>query len=346
MKSLNKIIWIRADLSPSQPARKKLVTTALENNFTNIVIRAEDRKAFEKLGKFNLILLEGGKIKVGNKRGEAIAIKAKSDEEKATKLAGKTDFVMVSAKNWKVIPIENLIAAYHKTKTKLLAEVNNVKDAKLYLETLEVGVDGIVLNTTDLKKIFALRKYQDELQSSSLKLVSAKIAKMEAIGTGDRVCIDTCSILNIGEGLLVGSQSNGLFLVHSESIESEYVATRPFRVNAGPVHAYILATQGKTKYLSDLKAGDEVLAVDNTGKTRPVVIGRVKIERRPLILLEVKYRTNSYNIILQNAETIRLISNGKPISIVDLSEGDSIQMWIDDKGRHFGMKVDESIIEK
>lgn len=346
MRSLNNIIWIRADISPSQPARKKLVTTALENNFTSIIVRAADKKIFEKLGKFNLILLQDGKIKAGNKRGEAIAIKAKSDEENATKLAGKTDFVMVSAKNWKVIPIENLIAAYQKTKTKLLAEVKNVKDAKLYLETLEVGVDGIVLNTTDLKKISALRKYHDELQSSILKLVSAKITNMDAIGTGDRVCIDTCSILNIGEGLLVGSQSNGLFLVHSESVESEYVATRPFRVNAGPVHAYILATQGKTKYLSDLKAGDEVLAVDNNGRTRPVVIGRVKIERRPLILLEVKYRTKIYNIILQNAETIRLISNGKPVSIVDLSKGDSIQMWIDDKGRHFGMKVDESIIEK
>ena len=347
MSELKKIVWIRADISPDKDKRKKMVTTALENNFTKIIIKNEDKKTFQKLGKFNLISFAEGKIKIGNrKRGEVIAINTKKDQEKATVLAGKTDHVVVSARNWKVIPVENLIAGFQKTKTKLLAEVSNIRDAKVYLETLEVGVDGIVLNTTDLKKVRALRKLVDELEVTKLKLISAKITKMRSIGTGDRVCIDTCSILNVGEGLLVGSQSNGLFIVHSESVESEYVDTRPFRVNAGPVHAYILASGDRTKYLSDLKAGDEVMAVNSLGITRPVVIGRVKIEKRPLVLVEVKYRNRKFNIILQNAETIRLISNGKPVSIVDLKKGDSIQMWVDDKGRHFGKKVDESVIEK
>ena len=163
---------------------------------------------------------------------------------------------------------------------------------------------------------------------------------------GDRICIDTCSILHVGEGLLIGSESNGLFLVHSESVESEYVNTRPFRVNAGPVHAYILTKNDKTKYLSELKAGDEVLAVDRTGNARPVVLGRVKIEKRPLILVETEYQKKKFNIILQNAETIRLISDGIPKSIVDLREGDSVLMWVEDSCRHFGMKVAESIIER
>ena len=186
----------------------------------------------------------------------------------------------------------------------------------------------------------------DKLEVKKVKLISANISNIKSLGMGDRVCIDTCSMLKLGEGMLIGSQANGLYLVHSESVESEYVATRPFRVNAGPVHAYILTPNDKTRYLSDLKAGDEVLAVSKTGATRPVVLGRVKIEKRPLVIVETKYKKIKFNIILQNAETIRLISNNKPVSIVELNKGDSVLMWVDSKGRHFGMKVDESIIEK
>ena len=66
---------------------------------------------------------------------------------------------------------------------------------------------------------------------------------------GDRVCVDTCTVMGTGEGCLVGNSSQALFLVHAESIENPYVSPRPFRVNAGPVHAYIMAPGGKTRYL-------------------------------------------------------------------------------------------------
>lgn len=45
--------------------------------------------------------------------------------------------------------------------------------------------------------------------------------------------------------MLIGSYSKSLFLVHSESLESEYVASRPFRVNAGPVQAYVMVLEIK-----------------------------------------------------------------------------------------------------
>ncbi len=343
---MEKIIWVRADISEKRDERKKIVRTALENNFTNIIVREEDEGIFKKLGKFRIISLKNDKIKVNEKSGEFIEITGKDDQEAVIKLAGKTDYVFVSARDWKVIPIENLIAAFQKSKTKLLVEVSDKEEAKLYFETLEVGVDGVVLNTVNINKVHALRKLMDELEIQNIELVSAKITKIKSLGMGDRVCIDTCSILEMGEGMLIGSQSNGLFLVHSESVESEYADTRPFRVNAGPVHSYILATGDKTRYLSDLKTGDEILIVDNEGNAHPVVLGRLKIEKRPLVLLEAQHENKKFNIILQNAETIRLVSGNKPVSIVDLNEGDSILMSVGEKGRHFGMKVEESITEK
>ncbi len=70
---------------------------------------------------------------------------------------------------------------------------------------------------------------------------------------GDRVCLDTVSNMVPGEGMLVGNAGSGFFLVHSESLENPYVAARPFRVNAGAVHAYLYLPEGKTKYLSEVE---------------------------------------------------------------------------------------------
>ena len=59
--------------------------------------------------------------------------------------------------------------------------------------------------------------------------------RAHALCPARRVCVDLCSLLVAGEGLLVGSFAGGLFLVHSECAESAYINSRPFRVNAGPV---------------------------------------------------------------------------------------------------------------
>ncbi len=346
MKRLKKIVWIRADCADDQKNRKKIVTSSLENNFINIIIKEEDKEIFRKLGKFNAITPNDGKFLLNDKKGEFITIGNKKDEERAADLAGKMDYVVVSAPNWKVIPVENLIAVFQKSDTKLLVEVSSEEEARLFFETMEVGADGVVLCAEDFNRVNTLKRIMEELEERRLSLVSAKVTRIKPLGLGDRVCIDSCSILNMGEGMLIGSQSNGLFLVHSESVEAEYADTRPFRVNAGPVHAYILCPNDRTKYLSDLKVGDEILAVNDKGNTRSVVLGRVKIEKRPLILVEAEYEGRMFNIILQNAETIRLISNGRAKSIVDLNEGDTVLLWIDDMGRHFGTRVQESIIEK
>jgi hypothetical protein len=77
---------------------------------------------------------------------------------------------------------------------------------------------------------------------------------------GDRVCVDTCTLMTEGEGILVGDTSSVLFLVQAETLENPYVASRPFRINAGAVHGYTLTGTG-TKYLAELCSGHEVRIV-------------------------------------------------------------------------------------
>jgi 3-dehydroquinate synthase II len=164
---------------------------------------------------------------------------------------------------------------------------------------------------------------------------------------GDRVCVDTCSMLEDGQGMLMGNTSSAMLLVHAETLENPYVAPRPFRVNAGAVHAYILLPDGKTAYLSDLAIGGSVLVADAQGKAHTAIVGRTKIERRPLLLVEAEAGGAKVSLILQNAETIRLVKeDGSAISVVHLKFGDRVMGCALEGGRHFGIAVKETIIEK
>jgi 3-dehydroquinate synthase class II len=107
----------------------------------------------------------------------------------------------------------------------------------------------------------------------------------------------------------VGSFARAFFLVHSECLESSYVASRPFRVNAGPVHAYVSMAGGRTAYLAELHTGSQVLVVDAQGRSRPVLVGRAKIESRPLLLVEVEVEGQRHSVLLQNAETVCLVTS-------------------------------------
>jgi len=177
-----------------------------------------------------------------------------------------------------VIPLENLIAK-GRGKSKLIAEVTNAADAKLVLEALELGTDGILLKTASQAELEKTVKVVKD-QLPKMTLTTAKILSIKPIGTGARVCVDTVDLMAPGEGMLVGCQSAGFFLVEAEVNENPYVQSRPFRVNAGPASHYTLTSVANTRYLSELKAGDEVLIVGREGKVRVTNVGRSKIEFR------------------------------------------------------------------
>ncbi|MDH3855922.1 MAG: 3-dehydroquinate synthase II, partial [Nitrosopumilus sp.] len=173
--------------------------------------------------------------------------------------------------------------------------------------------------------------------------------EIKEVGDGERVCVDTASMLHKGEGMLIGSRSNFLFLVHNESVGSSFTSPRPFRVNAGAVHCYTLSPDGTTNYLSEVETGSEVLILNSKGKARRVTVGRSKIERRPMLMIKATVDGEIGGIIAQDAETIRFVkSNGQLVSVTHLKKGDTVMVHAKPAtGRHFGMEVsDEYILEK
>ena len=328
-----KEVWVKAD-----PWQKELVTTALEGGADAVVVAPRDVEKVRELGVIRTVSDEG------DIRWEEdvvlVEIASTRDEDKIVDMS-RHKKVVVKTTDWNVIPLENLVARARN----IFVEADNPEDVRMALTVLEKGVDGLVITAGDP---VAAKEMLNLVKSERLKmdLCPLEIRSVKSLGMGDRVCVDTCTMMGEGEGILVGNSSKGLFLVHAESLENPYVAPRPFRVNAGAVHAYVLLPGGKTSYLSELKAGKEVLGVNRKGETAPLVVGRVKIEQRPLLLVEAMGSEGPVSMILQNAETIRLVgTEGQAISVVNLHPGDVVMGRVEAAGRHFGHKINESIIE-
>ena len=129
-------------------------------------------------------------------------------------------------------------------------------------------------------------------------------------------------------------------------MENSHVPPRPFRVNAGAVHAYVLTPEGKTKYLEELRSGDEVEIWNSKGSLRTAKIGRLKIERRPF--LTIRGRTNRYEgqIMVQQAETVHFIdSEGKSISATNIIPGQILLSYCMGSARHIGKTVPSGVRE-
>jgi 3-dehydroquinate synthase II len=329
-----KQIWVKAI-----PWIREVALAAVESGADALWVPPGKASEVRKMGIIPTVA-EDGDLVLGRDVVER-EVKGKADEEEIVELS-QSRRVVVRGDDWTIIPLENLVSQARN----IFVEIENLQEATIALSILERGVDGVVVTHQDpevVRHIVTTLKRDSE----KLELFAARIRRVEPLGLGDRVCVDTCSSMNLGEGILVGNSSQALFLVHSETVENPFVNIRPFRVNAGPVHAYVRMPGGKTKYLSEMKAGDEVLIVDFQGRTYPAVVGRAKVERRPLVLVEAEEANRPISVILQNAETIRLTQpDGKALSLVDLNEGCEILVHREGIGRHFGVQVNETIVEK
>jgi len=66
-----------------------------------------------------------------------------------------------------------------------------------------------------------------------------------------------------------------------------------------------------------------------------------------MILIEAEANGQRISTLLQNAETIKLVgSDGLLRPVTDLKAGDEVLVHLEEMARHFGMKIEESIVEQ
>lgn len=315
------------------------VTLALESGVDGVLVDAEHVEAVSSLALCD--------VRVDSSM-PVIRLETKADEEEcARRLAAGEDAVL--GHGWEIIPVENLLAHPDaRVSNRVAVEAASLAEARLAAGILERGVSTLVLTPGALPELKAIVAELKTAQAS-VSLLPARITAVRPVGLGHRVCVDTLSVLRRGQGMLAGNSSGFTFLVHAETEHNEYVAARPFRINAGGVHAYALMPGDRTRYLEELRSGDEVLVVDAGGSASLAVIGRVKVEVRPMLYVEARLGADgeSGGMFLQNAETIRLVRpDGSPVSVVELKIGDEVLCHADTAGRHFGMRIAEVIQEQ
>lgn len=255
----------------------------------------------------------------------------------------REDIVILKPDDWKIIPLENLIAALHSKGKRVGVIVSEAKEVPMLFNILEKGVDALYFQSESVFRD-SLPYFKSGNENVSMK--AFRITSIEDAGSGDRVCIDTITMLGQDEGLFIGSFASSMLLVLSENSKNEFIETRPFRVNSGSIHQYIYVGNGRTKYLSELNSGTKITVFNHKGLGRSSTVGRAKIEFRPLMKVSFTDGRNYGSVFLQNAETVRVMGkDGNPIQVNKLKEGDEVLGISLEGARHYGMKIEEKMIE-
>lgn len=328
------VLWARVF-----PWSKEIALSALESGVETLWVPEGCGGKARELGRVVTVCADGD-FREG--RDFRVTGMEKKEDETAILSSPPETIWVVFPREREVIPLENLVA----WRRKILVAARTPEEVRLYRGVLEKGVHGIVLEADTPARMRELASAARK-ETEKARLVEARVTEVSLLGIGDRVCVDTCTLIEGSRGMLVGNSSAGLFLVCAENVPNPYVLPRPFRINAGAVHSYCRLPGGRTAYLSELASGSEVLLVDEAGEGEVSTVGRVKVERRPLLLVRARAASgNTRSVILQNAETIRLAGpGGAAVSVAKLSVGDAVLLAEEEAGRHFGVAVEETIRE-
>lgn len=321
----------------------------------------------------NICVRDGRLEEAGRVLGASLLVGGPEDQSKALALVGSVEWLLIDAASatQPCIVAENLLAATDGTPTRLAFRVGDAALVPGLAFALERGVDALVcaesaasgalLEALQVAKAQRLERAAEADDSSSaaaaaavgaaVQLRHARVQDVTSGGMADRVCLDMTTLLGADEGVLVGSAATELALVLGETVASGYVPPRPFRVNAGPVHAYVLMADGSTKYLSECRAGDEVLVADTAGGARTAVVGRCKVEPRPTLRVDFALEGEgggTSSIFLQQAETVRVATapEGAPTPVTELQPGAEVLVRSTSRGTHVGRAIAARVAER
>jgi len=245
----------------------------------------------------------------------------------------------------RVIPLESAVA-HRGRRFELWTFARTPAEVPAALGALEHGADRVIVSLRRPEEVDDLERAVGGPLPSGLQWGAATVTEVQPAGIGDRVIVDTTSLLRPEEGLVVGSAAAFLFHVASEAVGSRFSRPRPFRVNAGSAHSYVLMADGSTRYLAELEGNALLLAVTPNGPARSVRVGRLKVERRPLVVVRADDHGTARTVFLQEAETVRLSSDDGRLATTDLRPGQRVLGVHLPAARHLGTAVEETIEER
>ena len=176
-----KKLWVKVI-----PYKKEIAIAALESGAEAVVLPDGDSEKVRQFGKIKTVEA-GGDLRPGVDV-HFIDIAGKKDEDRAAEVPGDKT-VVLNMLDWTIIPIENLLARRGRN---ILVQVKDASQAKLMVEILEKGVDGVLLDTPDVNEI---KKTTEIIQGVAEKvtLCEATVTAVKSLGMGDRCCLALAS---------------------------------------------------------------------------------------------------------------------------------------------------------
>ncbi|MCI4331032.1 MAG: 3-dehydroquinate synthase II [Thermoplasmata archaeon] len=336
-----------APMGENESARAEISGRALARGFFDLLLPAGDSRPRGPSGRTFVRAADEIRSEGDGPRG-GVPIEAVGNPTELQGALGRGYERGTIAIRWtgdRVLPLETVVAA-RRGRFELWVVTNRPAEVPAALGALEHGADRVFVEVGRPEEVDALERIVDPIGVGPLPWTLATIESIRPVGLGDRVIVDVTTLLGPDEGLLVGSSAAFLFHVASEAVGSTFTRPRRFRVNAGAAHSYTLLADGTTRYLSELEAGDAVCVATPNGPTRSARVGRLKIERRPLLLLKGRSFEQTRTLFVQEAETVRLSGSAGRVACTALLEGSEVYGVALAPARHLGSAVDESIEER
>jgi len=328
-----------------EAGRRAIVERARRRGFQRFVLRPEE--AASAPPDTDVWVRDGPALRpLGG--GATVAVRPIGDLAGLDRALAETPTGGVLLLEWtgdRVIPLESAVA-HRGRRFQLWTIARTPEEVPAALGALEHGADRVIVTVRSPAEVDRLEAAVGATVPSGLDWASVRVTEVRPAGVGDRVIVDTTSLLAPDEGLLVGSAAAFLFHVASEAVGSAFSRPRPFRVNSGAAHSYVLLPDGTTRYLSELAAGDSLFAVRPRGSARVVRVGRIKIERRPMVLVRAEVDRVDRTVFLQEAETVRLSDEQERRPVTSLAPGTNVLGVRLPPARHLGTAVEETIEER
>lgn len=335
-----------APTASSRETRRAIVERARRRGFSHFVV--EQDETFEAAPGEDVVVRMGSCLTTQGRSPITIPLLTVGDPVALEVAVQETPVGGVLAIEWtgdRVIPLENAVAAGRK-RFELWVYARGPREVPGALGALEHGAHRVIVETRSLEEIDELESLLEGPFPTHLDWVLVPVTSVKPVGVGDRVIVDTTSLLDPSEGLLVGSAAGFLFHIASEAVGSKFSRPRAFRVNAGAAHSYVLMGDGTTRYLSELEPGDALLSTTPGGSVRSVRVGRIKIERRPLVVVSATVEGEARTVFLQEAETVRISTEASRIPTTEISAGTRVHGVRMPPARHLGRSVEETIVER
>ena len=124
---------------------------------------------------------------IGNIIGEKLII---TDVHQMSKVLSrdfneKIKYLYVELDDWKIIPLENLIAKLNELNIELISRVSNLEELILFEKILEIGLNGVIMKINSPKEKHKIEDYILIKSNIKLRMEECKVTKIHDLGLGD-----------------------------------------------------------------------------------------------------------------------------------------------------------------